>query len=90
MPDGLPQLAERSYNHAFPRARYRGGRGELPVTEFNHIHVHDGEDWICGRSMAFEDQELLRCESRHEEEEVACRRCASQLLAHFGDAMHVQ
>ncbi len=59
------------------------------MTEFNHIHVHDGQDWVCGRTMAFEDQELLRCEARHEEEDEACRRCAGQLLSHFGEAMHV-
>lgn len=60
------------------------------MTEFNHIHIHDGDDWVCGRSMAFEDQELLRCEARDEIEEEACRLCAAQLLAHYGDPMHVQ
>ena len=70
--------------------RADAGQERNPVTEFNHIHIREGEDWICGRSMAFDDQELLRCEARHEEEDAACRRCAAQLLAHFGDAMHVQ
>ena len=60
------------------------------MTEFNHIHILDGDDWVCGRSMAFEDQELLRCEARSAEEGEACRRCVAQLLAHFGDPMHVQ
>lgn len=60
------------------------------MTEFNHIHVREGEEWICGRTVAFEDQELLRCEARELDEEDACRECAMQLLAHFGDAMHVQ
>ena len=60
------------------------------VTEFNHIHLFDGDDWVCGRSMAFDDQELLRCEARSAEEDSACRQCIAQLLAHFGEAMHIQ
>jgi hypothetical protein len=60
------------------------------VTEFNHIHVRDGAEWVCGRSMAFDDQELLRCEARDADEFEACRRCIAQLLAHFGDPLHVQ
>jgi len=60
------------------------------MTEFNHIHIRDGEDWLCGRSMAFEDQELIRCEARDPDESEACLRCSEQILAHFGDAMHVQ
>ena len=59
------------------------------MTEFNHIHVVDAGDWVCGRSMAFEDQELLRCEARAPDEGEACRRCVAQLLAYFGDPMHV-
>jgi hypothetical protein len=60
------------------------------VTEFNHIHLEDGEDWVCGRSLAFEDRELIRCEARDQDEQEACRRCAEQLLNYFGRAMHVQ
>ena len=60
------------------------------MTEFNHIHVRDGDDWVCGRTMAFEDQELIRCEARHFDEDEACDRCAHQILGYFGEAMHVQ
>jgi len=60
------------------------------VTEFNHIHIRDGEEWVCGRSMAFEDRELIRCEARDPDEEEACQRCSGQILSYFGDAMHVQ
>lgn len=60
------------------------------VTEFNHIHIRDGEDWLCGRSMAFEDREVIRCEARDPDEDEACRRCSEQILSYFGDAMHVQ
>jgi hypothetical protein len=60
------------------------------VTEFNHIHIRDGEDWVCGRSMAFEDRELIRCEARDPDEEEACQRCAGQILSYFGEPMHVQ
>ena len=60
------------------------------MTEFNHIHTRDGENWVCGRSVAFEERELLRCEARDAIEEDACRNCAMQLLEHFGGAMHVQ
>jgi hypothetical protein len=59
------------------------------VTEFNHIHIHENGDWVCGRSMAYEDQELIRCEARDSDEQEACRRCAGQLLGYFGDPMHV-
>jgi hypothetical protein len=60
------------------------------MTEFNHIHLHQSDEWICARSLAFEDQELVRCESRSPDEDDACQRCAEQILNHFGDAMHVQ
>lgn len=60
------------------------------MTEFNHIHVREGEEWVCGRTMAFDDLELIRTEARDMDEDEACRRCAEQILAHFGDAMHVQ
>ncbi len=60
------------------------------LNDFNHIHVrHEGE-WICGRSMSFEDQELIRCEARHSSEYEACQRCAEQLLGYFGDIVYVQ
>jgi len=59
------------------------------VTEFNHIHIRDGEDWVCGRSLAVEDRELIRCEARDAFEEDACQRCAAQILSYFGDPMHV-
>ncbi|MDW8355311.1 MAG: hypothetical protein RMK57_12350 [Bryobacterales bacterium] len=57
--------------------------------EFNHIHLFDGEEWICGRAMAFEDQELIRTEVRHRDQDEACRRCAEQILSYFGDPLHV-
>ena len=59
------------------------------MTEFNHIHIREGEDWVCGRTMAFDDKELLRCEARDFDEGEACRLCAEQTLAYFGDPMHV-
>jgi hypothetical protein len=59
------------------------------VTEFNHIHLRDGEEWVCGRTMAFDDVELIRCEARDLDEDEACRRCSEQVLAHFGAVMHV-
>ena len=60
------------------------------VTEFNHIHIRDGEDWVCGRSLAFEDREMIRCEARDTSEDEACRRCSEQILSYFGEPMHVQ
>jgi len=58
--------------------------------EFNHLHVHDGEDWVCGRTMAFEDKELIRSEARDPDEGEACDKCAGQILAYFGHPMHIQ
>ncbi|MFN3324338.1 MAG: hypothetical protein ACK5AZ_12640 [Bryobacteraceae bacterium] len=60
------------------------------MIEFNHIHLRDGGDWVCGRSMAFDDRELLRCEARDPIEQEACRRCGDQMLGHFGSPVHVQ
>lgn len=60
------------------------------MTDFNHIHMRHEGDWICGRSMAFEDQELIHCEARHPDESEACRRCTSQLLGFFGEVVYVQ
>ena len=60
------------------------------MTEFNHIHIRDGEDWLCGRSLAFEDRELIRCEARDPDEDEACQACSRQILAYFGAPMHVQ
>ena len=60
------------------------------MTEFNHIHIREDGEWICGRSMAFQDQELLRCEARDSDEDEACHRCAAQMLSYFGDPMHIQ
>ncbi len=60
------------------------------MTEFNHIHIHEGDDWVCGRSMSFDDKELLHCEARDEVEQEACRRCTEQLLGYFGAPMHIQ
>ena len=59
------------------------------MTEFNHIHIHQDGEWVCGRSMAYEDQELIRCEARDPDEHEACRRCAEQMLGYFGEPMHV-
>ncbi len=59
------------------------------MTEFNHIHLRDGDEWVCGRTMAFDDVELIRCEARDTLEDEACRLCSEQILAHFGAVMHV-
>src|SRR5579862_2057198 len=68
-----------------------GAPGAQPhVIECNHIHVRDEDDWVCGRTLAFEDRELLRCEARDPDESEACSRCAEQMLAYFGDPMHIQ
>jgi hypothetical protein len=40
--------------------------------------------------MALDDQELLRCEARDTNEDLACHRCAEQMLSYFGEPMHVQ
>jgi hypothetical protein len=60
------------------------------MTEFNHIHHQDGNDWVCGRTMAFEDQELIQCQARDPDEEEACVRCAQRILAYFGKATYLQ
>ena len=57
------------------------------MTDFNHIHIKDGEDWVCGRSIAIQNEELLRCEGRDPDEEEACRLCAERIVAYFGEAM---
>ena len=59
------------------------------MTDFNHIHSRDGEDWVCGRSMAVRDEQLLHCEGRDSDEEEACRLCAERSSGYFGDPMHV-
>ena len=33
------------------------------MTEFNHIHDREDGDWVCGRTMAFDDQELAEPET---------------------------
>jgi hypothetical protein len=60
------------------------------VTEFNHMHHQEGGEWVCGRAMAFEDQELIHCEARDHDEAEACRNCAEQLLGYFGKATYLQ
>lgn len=60
------------------------------MTEFNHIHHLEDGVWVCGRTLAFEDQELLRCEARDDAEDAACQRCAEQILGYFGSPMHIQ
>jgi hypothetical protein len=60
------------------------------MTEFNHIHRMEEGAWVCGRTLAFEDRELLRCEARDEAEIDACERCAARILGYFGPAMHIQ
>lgn len=59
------------------------------MTEFNHIHHREGDHWVCGRTLAFEDRELIRCEARDEDEEEACDSCADQILGYFGHPMYV-
>ncbi len=59
------------------------------MTDFNHIHSRDGEDWVCGRSMAVRDEQLLHVEGRDPDEEEACRLCAERIMGYFGDPMHV-
>lgn len=63
--------------------------GASALTDFNHIHSRDGEDWICGRSMAVQDEQLLHCEGRDPDEQEACRLCAERIIGYFGDPMHV-
>ena len=60
------------------------------MTEFNHIHHQDHGDWVCGRTMAFEDREVIRCEARDLDEDQACAQCAGQVLAYFGRATYLQ
>ena len=57
------------------------------MTDFNHIHLRDGEDWVCGRSIAIRDEQLLHCEGRSPDEDEACRLCAERIVAYFGEAM---
>jgi hypothetical protein len=59
------------------------------LTDFNHIHSRDGDDWVCGRSMALQDDQILQCEGRDPDEEEACRLCAERIIGFFGDPMHV-
>lgn len=59
------------------------------LTDFNHIHSRDGDDWVCGRSMAVRDEQLLHCEGRDPDELEACRLCAERIIGYFGDPMHV-
>lgn len=59
------------------------------LTDFNHIHSRDGEDWVCGRSMSFHDEQMLHCEGRDPDEIEACRQCAERIIGYFGDPMHV-
>lgn len=59
------------------------------LTDFNHIHSRDGEDWICGRSMAVHNEQVLHVEGRDQDEDEACRLCAERIIGHFGDPMHV-
>jgi hypothetical protein len=59
------------------------------LTDFNHIHSRDGDDWVCGRSMAVHDEQVLLSEGRDPDEEEACRLCAERIIARFGDPMHV-
>jgi len=61
----------------------------LPLTDFNHIHSRDGDDWVCGRSMAVQGDQVLHCEGRDPDEEEACRLCAERIVGYFGEPMHV-
>ena len=63
--------------------------GISALTDFNHIHSRDGDDWVCGRSMAVHDEQLLHCEGRDPDEHEACRLCAERIIGYFGDPMHV-
>jgi hypothetical protein len=63
--------------------------GVSHLTDFNHIHSRDGDDWVCGRSMSVRDEQLLHCEGRDPEEIEACRLCAERIISYFGDPMHV-
>ena len=60
------------------------------MTEFNHMHYRNDDEWVCGRAMAFEDRELIHCEARNADEAEACRSCAEQLLGYFGHAAYLQ
>ena len=52
--------------------------GRITMTDFNHIHLHEAGQWVCRRTFAWEDKELIRCEARDEEAEEACHQCAEQ------------
>jgi hypothetical protein len=64
-------------------------RRTFALTDYNHIHSRDGEDWVCGRSMAIKDDQVLVSEGRDPDEEEACRMCAERIIARFGEPMHV-
>lgn len=57
------------------------------MTDFNHIHTKDSDDWICVRSVAIENEQLLQCEGRDPEEDEACRLCAERIVGYFGAPM---
>ena len=59
------------------------------MTDFNHIHLREGEEWVCGRSLAVESNPLLQCEGRDPDEQEACRMCAERIISYFGEPMHV-
>src|ERR1700684_3796838 len=63
----------------------RGSR----LTDFNHIHSRDGEDWVCGRSLSVRDEQMLHCEGRDPDEIEACRLCAERIIGYLGEPMHV-
>jgi hypothetical protein len=62
---------------------------DFALTDFNHIHSRDGDDWVCGRSMAVRDEQVLLSEGRDPDEDEACRLCAERIIGRFGDPMHV-
>ena len=64
-------------------------RGACALTDFNHIHSRDGGDWVCGRSMALQNDQVLQSEGRDPDEEEACRMCAERIIGYFGEPMHV-
>jgi hypothetical protein len=82
------QLPHCACNRSDILTTYSLQRGSR-LTDFNHIHSRDGEDWVCGRSMAVRDEQMLHCEGRDPEEIEACRLCAERIIGYFGEPMHV-
>jgi hypothetical protein len=85
------RIAPWDSNPVYQHPNCRRNRSDILaiLTDFNHIHSRDGDDWVCGRSMAVREEQLLHCEGRDPDELEACRLCAERIIGYFGDPMHV-